>query len=200
MRQSCPGLLRSVDGSRPFLSGGSRLAAASPAAGRPGFTAVEVLVAIAIIGLAASPILSVFGSGARQALLAEARVQAAALAEQALIDWEVQAAAGNFAVHAVSPEQSNDGAPETVAEPNEGPDARTEAAEEPVRCELTAEELEEMPGLWRVSVTVDWVCSTGGKRQSSSLTFEKLFSAPALALKHEAAAGQPVETGAEDPV
>jgi prepilin-type N-terminal cleavage/methylation domain-containing protein len=200
VRHPCPGFFFFVSGPCPFRFERSRFAVAAATAGRQGFTAVEVLVAIAIIGLAVSPILGLFSSGARQALLAEARVQALAVAEQALIDWEVQAVAGNVQVYASSPERAEDGELKTNAEPGEEPAQSATAEEEPVRCELTAEELDGMPGLWRVSVTVDWVSSPGGKRQSSTLTLEKLFSAPALALKHGAPAEQQAETGAEEPV
>ncbi len=137
---------------------------------RTGFGAIEVLVATVILGLALTPILSLFPSSSRQALQSQGHVQAQALAEQVLNDWVAKAIAGTYenqateSVSAVTATTASESCPE-------------------LRLELEALEVPGKLGLWRISARVEWDGPTGSSRGPRSIVLERLFCKPGLALE-----------------
>lgn len=137
---------------------------------RAGFTAVEVLSAVMLLGLALAPVMSLFPSGARQAAFSEAHAVAQARAEQALDEWVELATAGKFVDQAI-------GSPLT-------PDAQP-SPDDPIRVLVTALEVDGKPGLWRVSAEADWTSTGAVGVRPSALVLERLYSRPTLSLEFD---------------
>ncbi|MBI2942745.1 MAG: hypothetical protein HYY25_00965 [Candidatus Wallbacteria bacterium] len=134
-------------------------------------------IAVLLIGVGLVPVLSLFPTGTRQAVLTEGHVHAEAAGLAALDRWVQGAVAYGPALAAER---------ETGRRQVPGPSGMS-----PLEVTLESSAVEDCPGLWKVSAMVEWTGPPADGSKPHALTLEKLFCKPDLSLS----AQWPLDTG-----